>query len=161
MVMPSTTPAVRQETPPPLPPPSHDGIGIPTVDLSAPGGRGALLRQVASACAEHGFFRAVNHGVPPGPAARLDAAARTFFALPPHDKQRAGPPSPLGYGCRTIGFNGDAGELEYLLLHANPTAVAHRARSIDTDDPSRFRYTKHTYVLYLTLVYTVAELEKI
>ncbi|XP_066367403.1 gibberellin 2-beta-dioxygenase 1-like [Miscanthus floridulus] len=143
MVVPSTTtPVVRQETPPQ--PPSHDGI--PTVDLSAPGGRGALSRQVARACAEHGFFRAVNHGVPPGPAARLDAAARTFFALPPHDKQRAGPPSPLGYGCRTIGFNGDAGELEYLLLHANPAAVAHRARSIDTDDPSRFSNVVNEYV---------------
>jgi gibberellin 2beta-dioxygenase len=140
MVVPSTTPVVRQETPPP----SHDGIGIPTVDLSAPGGRGALSRQVARACAQHGFFRAVNHGVAPGPAARLDAAARTFFALAPHNKQRAGPPSPLGYGCRSIGFNGDAGELEYLLLHANPAAVAHRARSIDTDDPSRFRYNKYT-----------------
>jgi gibberellin 2-oxidase len=155
MVVPSTTPVVvRQETPPPLPPPSHDG-GIPTVDLSAPGGRGALSRQVARACAEHGFFRAVNHGVPPGPAARLDAAARTFFALPPHDKQRAGPPSPLGYGCRTIGFNGDAGELEYLLLHANPAAVAHRARSIDTDDPSRFRYTKYLRTLPHSRMHTI------
>uniref|UniRef100_A0A804PYN0 Fe2OG dioxygenase domain-containing protein n=1 Tax=Zea mays TaxID=4577 RepID=A0A804PYN0_MAIZE len=142
MVVPSTTPVVRQETPPP----SHDGIGIPTVDLSAPGGRGALSRQVARACAQHGFFRAVNHGVAPGPAARLDAAARTFFALAPHNKQRAGPPSPLGYGCRSIGFNGDAGELEYLLLHANPAAVAHRARSIDTDDPSRFSNVVNEYV---------------
>ena len=111
------------------------------MDMSAPGGRGALSRQVVRACAEHGFFRAVSHGVPPGPAARLDAATAAFFALAPHDKQRAGPPSPLGYGCRSIGFNGDAGELEYLLLHASPAAVAHRARSIDTDDPSRFRYT--------------------
>jgi len=136
MVVPSTTP-VRQGTEAAA---SHGG-GIPTVDMSAPGGRGALSRQVVRACAEHGFFRAVGHGVPPGPAARLDAATAAFFALAPHDKQRAGPPSPLGYGCRSIGFNGDAGELEYLLLHASPAAVAHRARSIDTDDPSRFRYT--------------------
>ncbi|CAL4902820.1 unnamed protein product [Urochloa decumbens] len=146
MVVPTTTP-VRQDTvaPPPPPPPSSHG-GIPTVDMSAPGSRGALSRQVARACAEQGFFRAVNHGVPPAPGARLDAATAAFFALPPRDKQRAGPPSPLGYGCRSIGFSGDAGELEYLLLHANPAAVAHRARSIDTDDPSRFSSVVNEYV---------------
>ncbi|GJM94684.1 hypothetical protein PR202_ga11354 [Eleusine coracana subsp. coracana] len=134
MVVPSTTPAAAPST--------HGGAGgdgIPTVDMSAPHGRAALSRQVTRACAEHGFFRATNHGVPSGPAARLDAATSAFFALAAHVKQRAGPPSPLGYGCRSIGFNGDAGELEYLLLHASPAAVAHRARSIDTDDPSRFR----------------------
>jgi gibberellin 2beta-dioxygenase len=147
MVVPSTTP-VRQETAAAA---ASHGSGIPTVDMSAPGGRGALSRQVARACAEHGFFRAVSHGVPPGPAARLDAATSAFFALAPHDKQRAGPPSPLGYGCRSIGFNGDAGELEYLLLHASPAAVAHRARSIDTDDPSRFRYTIPAHVYSPTL----------
>uniref|UniRef100_A0ACD5TL02 Uncharacterized protein n=1 Tax=Avena sativa TaxID=4498 RepID=A0ACD5TL02_AVESA len=140
MVVPSATTPTRQETvalllPPPCP-------AIPTVDMSAPRGRGALSRQVARAFAEQGFFRAVNHGVPmpAGPAARLDAATSAFFALPADDKQRAGPPSPLGYGCRSIGLNGDVGELEYLLLHANPAAVAHRAASIDTNDPSRFRY---------------------
>ncbi|PUZ64153.1 hypothetical protein GQ55_3G120900 [Panicum hallii var. hallii] len=142
MVVPSTKP-VRQETAAAA---ASHGSGIPTVDMSAPGGRGALSRQVARACAEHGFFRAVSHGVPPGPAARLDAATAAFFALAPHDKQRAGPPSPLGYGCRSIGFNGDAGELEYLLLHASPAAVAHRARSIDTDDPSRFSTVVNDYV---------------
>ncbi|TVU17438.1 hypothetical protein EJB05_33475, partial [Eragrostis curvula] len=155
MVVPSPTP-VRQETAalstPPAPP--HGGGaaaelvpgGIPTVDMSAPHGRAALSRQVARACAEHGFFRAANHGVPLAAAARLDAATEAFFALAPRDKQRAGPPSPLGYGCRSIGFNGDAGELEYLLLHANPAAVAHRARSIDADDPSRFSTVVNEYV---------------
>ncbi|KAJ1261818.1 hypothetical protein BS78_09G059700 [Paspalum vaginatum] len=140
MVVPSTAPVA----------PTHHGGGgggIPTVDMSAPGGRGALARQVARACAERGFFRAVNHSVAPaGAAARLDAAAAAFFALAPRDKQRAGPPSPLGYGCRAIGFNGDAGELEYLLLQANPAAVAHRARSIDADDPSRFSNVVNEYV---------------
>ncbi|XP_062232532.1 gibberellin 2-beta-dioxygenase 1-like [Phragmites australis] len=150
MVVPSSTP-VHQETAALSSPTSHGGVaagggGIPTVDMSAPRGRGALSRHVSRACAEHGFFRAVNHGVRPGPAARLDAATTAFFALAPQDKQRAGPPSPLGYGCRSIGFNGDAGELEYLLLHANPAAVAHRARSIDTDDPLRFSTVVNEYV---------------
>ncbi|KAL6608256.1 hypothetical protein ACP70R_041319 [Stipagrostis hirtigluma subsp. patula] len=149
MVVPSTTPVARQRTAAlsPPPPPSHAAGAIPTVDMSAPAGRAALARQVARACAERGFFRAANHGVPPGAAARLDAATAAFFALPPRDKQRAGPPSPLGYGCRSIGFNGDAGELEYLLLHANPAAVAQRARSIDASDPSRFTTVVNEYVL--------------
>ena len=108
--------------------------------MSAPHGRGALSRQVARACAEQGFFRAVNHGVPPaGPAARLDAATSAFFALAAHDKQRAVPPNPLVYGCRSIGFNGDVGELEYLLLHANPTQqfLAPKVKSVNAfaDDP--------------------------
>uniref|UniRef100_A0A452Y2J3 gibberellin 2beta-dioxygenase n=1 Tax=Aegilops tauschii subsp. strangulata TaxID=200361 RepID=A0A452Y2J3_AEGTS len=141
------TPARQETATMLLPPPSAGGGAIPTVDMSAPRGRGALSRQVARACAEQGFFRAVNHGVPPaGPPARLDAATSAFFALAAHDKQRAGPPNPLGYGCRSIGFNGDVGELEYLLLHANPAAVAHRASSIDTNDPSRFSSVVNEYV---------------
>ncbi|KAL5202895.1 hypothetical protein ABZP36_013847 [Zizania latifolia] len=148
MVVLSTTTPARQETAVVAAAvESHGAVGggvllggILTVDMSAPrGGRAALSRQVARACGEHGFFRAVGHGVLPGPAARLDSATAAFFALAPGEKQRAGPPSPLGYGCRSIGFNGDVGELEYLLLHANPAAVAHRARTIDATDPSRFR----------------------
>jgi gibberellin 2-oxidase len=156
MVVPSTTTPARQETVALLlPPPCPGGGAIPTVDMSAPRGRVALSRQVARACAEQGFFRAVNHGVPmpAGPAARLDAATSAFFALAAHEKQRAGPPSPLGYGCRSIGLKGDVGELEYLLLNANPAAVAHRATSIDTNDPSRFRYIQlYSYVLMILLI---------
>jgi len=113
---------------------------IPTVDMSAPSGRGELARRLVRACAERGFFKAVNHGVPARAAARLDAAASTFFARPARAKQAAGPPDPLGYGCRNIGANGDVGELEYLILHADPAAVARKAMVIDAEDPSRFRY---------------------
>ncbi|EAY96632.1 hypothetical protein OsI_18546 [Oryza sativa Indica Group] len=147
MVVPSATTPARQETVVAAAPPAAaasgvvgggGGVTIATVDMSAE--RGAVARQVATACAAHGFFRCVGHGVPAEEpvAARLDAATAAFFAMAPAEKQRAGPASPLGYGCRSIGFNGDVGELEYLLLHANPAAVAHRARTIDAMDPSRF-----------------------
>ncbi|KAG2588497.1 gibberellin 2-beta-dioxygenase 2-like [Panicum virgatum] len=119
---------------------------IPTVDMSAPSGRGELERRLVRACAERGFFKAVNHGVPARAAARLDAAASAFFARPEQAKQAAGPPDPLGYGSRNIGTKGDVGELEYLILHADPAAVARKARVIDAEDPSRFRVAVNEYV---------------
>uniref|UniRef100_A0A453SUP9 Non-haem dioxygenase N-terminal domain-containing protein n=1 Tax=Aegilops tauschii subsp. strangulata TaxID=200361 RepID=A0A453SUP9_AEGTS len=114
--------------------------GIPTIDMSAPAGRAELSRQMVEAFAERGFFKAVNHGVPPRVSARLDAASAAFFARPAEEKQQAGPPDPLGYGSRSIGSHGDVGELEYLILHTDPDVVARKARAIDRDDPSRFRY---------------------
>jgi len=98
------------------------------------------------AFAERGFFKAVNHGVPPQIAARLDAASAAFFAQPAPEKQVAGPPDPLGYGSRSIGSHGDVGELEYLILHTDPDAVARKAKAIDREDPSRFSEAVNEYV---------------
>jgi gibberellin 2-oxidase len=131
MVVSSAAPACRDMAP---------SLGIPTVDMSAPAGRAELSRQMVEAFAERGFFKAVNHGVPPQVAARLDAASAVFFAQPAPEKQAAGPPDPLGYGSRSIGSHGDVGELEYLILHTDPEAVARKAKAIDREDPSRFRY---------------------
>ncbi|CAO2184697.1 unnamed protein product [Urochloa humidicola] len=139
MVVPSA--ASRDMSPESLP------LGnIPTVDMSAPSGRGELARRLVRACAERGFFKAVNHGVPARAAARLDAAASAFFARPAEAKQAAGPPDPLGYGSRNIGANGDVGELEYLILHADHAAVARKARVIDAEDPARFSAAVNEYV---------------
>lgn len=124
------------------------GVVVPTVDMSAPAGRGELSRQVARACAGSGFFRAVNHGVPPRVSAAMDAAAAAFFARAGAEKQLAGPPDPLGYGSRSIGANGDVGELEYLILHASPDAVARKASAIDREDPRRFRYAIAIHAAY-------------
>uniref|UniRef100_A0A0E0JHZ1 gibberellin 2beta-dioxygenase n=1 Tax=Oryza punctata TaxID=4537 RepID=A0A0E0JHZ1_ORYPU len=125
---------------------SRRGIVVPTVDMSAPAGRGELSRQMVRACAESGFFKAVNHGVPPRVAATLDAAAAAFFAQAAPEKQLAGPPDPLGYGSRSIGTNGDVGELEYLILHTNSDAVARKANAIDREDPRRFSQVVNDYV---------------
>ncbi len=46
-----------------------------------------LARTIAAACRAHGFFYVVGHGVDPRLLARLDAAARRFFALPVAQKE--------------------------------------------------------------------------
>eukprot|EP00934_Nitzschia_sp_Nitz4_P003407 Nitzschia sp. Nitz4//scaffold166_size90379//7618//10428//NITZ4_005045-RA/size90379-processed-gene-0.51-mRNA-1//-1//CDS//3329538160//3397//frame0 len=55
--------------------------GIPTVDLSATD-RDELVRQVASACSEYGFFQVINHGFPPEVIEEYREQIRQFFALP-------------------------------------------------------------------------------
>ncbi|KAK1603154.1 hypothetical protein QYE76_017418 [Lolium multiflorum] len=87
---------------------------IPVIDLLSPGSAGAI----ADACGSHGFFKAVNHGMDVGIVETLEAEARSFFALPEGDKlsSSADLSKPLGYGCRSIGTNGDVGSVEYLLM---------------------------------------------
>lgn len=48
----------------------------------------AVGAAVDEACRTYGFFRVVGHGIDPGLRDRLEAAARTFFALAADDKQR-------------------------------------------------------------------------
>lgn len=96
-------------------PAEHGGFfGVPSVDLSSPGAG----RAVVDACERFGFFKVVNHGVPMGVVDRLEAEAVGFFASPQATKDACGPAaaSPLGYGSKRIGRNGDTGWVEYLLL---------------------------------------------
>lgn len=105
---------------------------VPVIDLSCK--RSEVLLK---ACEEYGFFKVVNHGIPDSKIVRMEAEGLEFFARPMLEKQRAGPPNPLGYGCKNIGFNGDIGEVEYLLLHTNPLSIAQRSRTI-CKDPTKY-----------------------
>ena len=112
-------------------------MGIPTIDLSME--RSELLEQVVKACEEYGIFKVVNHSVPKDVISRLEEEGAEFFAKPNSEKRRAGPPTPFGYGFKSIGSNGDVGDLEYLLLHTNPISVSKTSKTI-SNDPTKFRY---------------------
>lgn len=119
-------------------------IEIPVVDLAAAAGEGReeVRRRLVRACEELGFFKVVNHGVGTELIGRVEAEAERFFDLPQSEKDRAGPPDPLGYGSKRIGANGDVGWIEYLLLHARPdvTSLNSLAAFRITPDGHTFRY---------------------
>nr|USF86094.1 gibberellin 2-oxidase 6 [Chrysanthemum x morifolium] len=114
-------------------------IGIPIIDLSLD--TATLSQHIVTACQEYGFFKVVNHGVPFETISKMEEVAQHFFAKPTSEKVKvkANPPSPFGYGCRNIGYNGDVGELEYLLLQANSIALG-------SDHPANFRCAVEDYI---------------
>jgi isopenicillin N synthase-like dioxygenase len=57
---------------------------LPIIDMS--GGPEAAAGAIGRACRELGFFYVTGHGVPAALTARLEAAAREFFALPHEQK---------------------------------------------------------------------------
>ncbi len=63
--------------------PEADLAALPVIDLATPDG---LAERVDDACRTTGFFLVTGHGVDPTLLARLDAAARAFFARPEADK---------------------------------------------------------------------------
>lgn len=65
--------------------------GIPLIDVTPlrtgdADGAGAVARAIDAACREQGFFTIVGHGIDPALFARLDRAARDFFARPEAEK---------------------------------------------------------------------------
>ncbi|KAJ3702190.1 hypothetical protein LUZ61_005895 [Rhynchospora tenuis] len=84
---------------------------IPVIDLSNPNSKSLIV----AAAQELGFFKVINHGVSMEIMSALESEAMKFFALPQSEKEIRGL-SPLGYGSKKIGSNGDLGWVEYLLL---------------------------------------------
>ncbi|KAJ8748648.1 hypothetical protein K2173_008093 [Erythroxylum novogranatense] len=137
MVMPSPTPVRTRKT---------KAVGIPAVDLSL--NRSLVIELIVKACEDYGFFKVTNHGINKEVAARLEGEAAEFFAKPANEKQRAGPANPFGYDCKNIGPNGDTGELEYLLLQANPLHISERSETISSD-PIEFSRAANDYVKWV------------
>ncbi|KAK4372413.1 hypothetical protein RND71_007797 [Anisodus tanguticus] len=137
MVVATPTPLLRRGNK------KNTAFGVPTIDLSED--KSKVSEMIVKACEEYGFFKVVNHSVPKKVIARMEREAVDFFSRPILQKQRAGPAAPFGYGCKNIGFNGDKGDLEYILLEANSTSLSQRAKTI-SNDPSTFSSVTNDYV---------------
>lgn len=115
---------------------------IPIVDLKAE--RSEVKKLIVRACEEYGFFKVVNHGISDETIAKMEEAGFGFFAKPMAQKKLAAP----AYGCKNIGFNGDIGEVEYLLLSApTSSSIAQISKTISNIDPSNFRYVTNVHSL--------------
>lgn len=112
-------------------------VEVPIIDLAARGPKVAEL--IVKASQEYGFFKVINHGVPEDVIRKMEEESFNFFGKPDSEKKKAGPAQPFGYGCKNIGFNGDMGEVEYLLFNTNPHCISQRSETI-SNDPTKFRY---------------------
>ncbi|KAK4855633.1 hypothetical protein QYF36_009219 [Acer negundo] len=120
---------------------------LPIINLSSsPLERSEVARLIVKACEEYGFFKVINHGVPNHIIAKMEEVSFNFFNKPVTEKQQA---TPFGYGCKNIGFNGDFGEVEYLLFPTKTLSIAQAQTSnpisID-DDPTKFRSVVSSYI---------------
>ncbi|KAD6120206.1 hypothetical protein E3N88_11477 [Mikania micrantha] len=125
-------------SPSPLRTKKTQAIGIPVIDLSLD--TAMLSHQIITACQDYGFFKLVNHRVPIQVISKMEEAVHGFFSKPMSEKVqvKANPPSPFGYGCRNIGFNGDVGELEYILLQANSLSTSSDVFNVVANQPTNF-----------------------
>ncbi|PSR97872.1 Gibberellin 2-beta-dioxygenase [Actinidia chinensis var. chinensis] len=118
-------------------------VGLPTIDLSFD--RSEVSKLIVKACEEFGFFKVINHGVPLDVITRMEEESLGFFAKPAQEKQQAGPANPYGYGSKNIGFNGDVGEVEYILLSTNSASISQRSNTI-SNDPVKFSSAVNGYI---------------
>ncbi|KAM1484015.1 hypothetical protein FF1_035786 [Malus domestica] len=116
--------------------------GIPLVDLTKPDSKQLIVK----ACEEYGFFKIINHGVPTDFITRLESEAIKFFSMPLSEKEKAGPPNPLGYGNNHIGKNGDVGWVEYLLLTTNTESNSQRFLSVFGNSAEEFCSALNDYI---------------
>ncbi|KAI8010466.1 Gibberellin 2-beta-dioxygenase 2 [Camellia lanceoleosa] len=124
-------------------------VELPIIDLSAE--RSEVSKLIVKACEELGFFKVINHGVPEDVIARMEEESFLFFSKPGSEKQRAGPANPYGYGSKNIGFNGDTGEVEYLILNTNFLSISQRSKAI-SNDPIKFSCAVRDYVEAVRIV---------
>lgn len=138
-----------------------EALAIPVVDmsrLSSPDGavRLALVTEIATACAQFGFFQVVNHGVDAALIKRCETEAHKMFELPLDVKERVHrpPQTSFGYGANTW-VNQSVmhwAESFHMQLHPQSNIREFSGKLFAESDPSKFRFARH---LSLSVAYRV------
>ncbi|CAN6285899.1 unnamed protein product [Urochloa humidicola] len=96
---------------------------IPVVDLADPD-PAAVAARIGEACATHGFFQVVNHGVPAELMVAMLAVAYEFFGLPAEEKAKLYSDDPGKKMRLSTSFNVRKETVhnwrDYLRLHCHP-----------------------------------------
>ncbi|KAK1385558.1 Gibberellin 2-beta-dioxygenase 2 [Heracleum sosnowskyi] len=109
--------------------------------------RSDVSKLIVKASEDFGFFKVINHGVSEDIIRNMEVECFEFFGKTVPEKQRAGLANPYGYGSKNIGFNGDSGEVEYLIMDTNnPLSIFQRSQTIASADPTRFSCAVNVYM---------------
>lgn len=129
---------------------------VPVVDMRV--GPDAARAAVACAAEEWGAFLLVGHGVPADVAARAEEQVARLFALPAHDKARAGrrPGELSGYGRPPLAlrFSKLMWSEGYTFPAADVRAEFRRVWPDGGDDYLRFWYVSYVCARF-HIIYTV------
>jgi isopenicillin N synthase-like dioxygenase len=124
--------------------------GVPVIDISAP--REGVVREIAGACRDWGFFQVSGHGVPESVMTGTLAVARAFFTLPREAKRAylRSVDNPWGDYDRELTKNArDKKEVFDIgpdALGLQPGEDAFKGSTRWPDEPPRFRSAIHAYV---------------
>nr|GMC67008.1 protein DOWNY MILDEW RESISTANCE 6 [Ipomoea batatas] len=96
---------------------------VPVIDLGC-GERELIVKQIAQACSEYGFFQVINHGVPKKAIEDMLKVAQEFFQLPVEEKMKLYSDDPSKTMRLSTSFNVKKETVhnwrDYLRLHCHP-----------------------------------------
>ncbi|KAJ8899707.1 hypothetical protein K2173_019406 [Erythroxylum novogranatense] len=144
---------------------AKENIKLPVIDFIELQGscRQQILKSLADACEQYGFFQVVNHGIPSGVISNMINVAKKFFELPYEERSKymsSDMNASVRYGTS---FNQNKDSVfcwrDFLKLMCDPlTDVLPHWPSRPTDfRHSAATYVKETKYLFLTLMQAVLE----
>ncbi|KAF9593539.1 hypothetical protein IFM89_024128 [Coptis chinensis] len=142
---------------------ANGSIKLPIIDFAQLQGpnRPEVLKSLAKACEEYGFFQAINHGISHNVIKNMIDVAKTFFELPFEERVKfmsRDMCAPVRYGTS---FNQSKDGVfcwrDFLKLMCHPDVLHHWPSS-----PMDFRkevgsYSKQTKLLFLSVMEAVLE----
>ncbi|KAL5740924.1 hypothetical protein ACOSQ2_030104 [Xanthoceras sorbifolium] len=138
-------------------------IKLPIIDFSELQGpnRAQVLKSLASACEEYGFFQVVNHGITNDVISNMIDVCTRFFDLPFEERSKymsSDMTAPVRYGTS---FNQNKDSVfcwrDFLKLMCNPESLPHWPSSPTDLRRLAATYAKETKYLFMEIVEAILE----
>jgi flavonol synthase len=124
-----------------------EGVSVPVISLSQP--HDVVVKEVAMACQEWGFFLVTDHGLSPSLIQRLQEVGQEFFGLPQEEKEAyandAATGKFQGYGTKMTKNKDEKVEwIDYFFHLMAPPPKVNYAVWPQNPPAYRYTYTVHT-----------------